>query len=201
MTSFFFIFLHQSGTRCPQRVGKQMRLRRLTFPRRLGSPEFHPPAARSALNVPLFEGLSEGLSPTRGENSTSPVIKLSVSNLPLNTNVPASRPTLPIGNSTAPANVREFPSPRVHFASEGLTRSQKFDRGSSNRKEPFPEPRALKRKERLSPFVNVISTFQLPIMSGDSARDRAAPHICANTIRINAGLAVTITAYCRFGLS
>jgi len=38
----------------------------------------------------------------RGENSTSPAIKLSVSNFPLNTNVPGSRPKLPIGNSIAP---------------------------------------------------------------------------------------------------
>jgi hypothetical protein len=48
-----------------------------------GFSEFYPSPARTALNVPLFEGLS----PTRGENSTSPVIKLSVSNFPLNTNV------------------------------------------------------------------------------------------------------------------
>src|SRR6266496_5485755 len=77
------------------------------FRRRVRSPEFYPPAARIALNVPLFEGPS----PTRGENSTSPVIEPSVPNFPLNTNVPASRPTLPIRNSTAPENVTEFPSP------------------------------------------------------------------------------------------
>ncbi|HEY2800555.1 MAG TPA: hypothetical protein VGI85_08175 [Chthoniobacterales bacterium] len=79
----------------------------LITPEQLEIPsEFYPPAARIALNVPLF-----GLSPTRGENSTWPVIKLGVSNLPLNANVPASRPTLPIGNSTAPENVTAFPSP------------------------------------------------------------------------------------------
>jgi hypothetical protein len=49
--------------------------------------------------------------------------------------------------------------------------------------------------------VNAISTFQLPIILGDCAWDKAAPPIWANTIRINAGLAITITAYCRFGLS
>jgi hypothetical protein len=46
-----------------------------------------------------------------------------------------------------------------------------------------------------------MSTFQLPIMLGDCAWDKAAPHVWANTIRINPGFAVTITAYCRFGLS
>jgi hypothetical protein len=48
--------------------------------------------ARTALNVPCFEGPS----PTSGEKSTSPVIKSGVSSLPLHVNVPASRPTLPI---------------------------------------------------------------------------------------------------------
>src|ERR1700682_2022130 len=99
-------------------------------------PEFHPPPARIALNVPLFEGPS----PTRGENVTSPVIDPSVSNFPLNTNVPASRPTLPSRNSTGPENVTEFPSPRVHFASEGLAGPHTFNFGSSSRKVPFPAP-------------------------------------------------------------
>ena len=72
--------------------------------------------ARTALNVPCFEGRS----PTSGEKSTSPVIKSGVSNFPLHVNVPASRPTLPIRNSTGPENVTEFRSPGVHFASEGL---------------------------------------------------------------------------------
>src|SRR5207244_10323656 len=98
-----------------------------------GLSEFHPPAARIALNVPLFEGLS----PMSGENSTSPVIKLSVSNFPLNTNVPASRPTLPSINSTRPENVTEFPCSWLHFASEGLAGPQTFNFGSSIRKVPF----------------------------------------------------------------
>jgi len=44
-----------------------------------------------------------------GENSTSPAIKFSVSNFPLNTNVPGSRPKLPIGNSIAPGVKPVFP--------------------------------------------------------------------------------------------
>src|SRR6266487_5892055 len=102
------------------------------------------PYPRTALNVPCFEGLS----PTRGENSTSPVIRSAVSNFPLKTNVPASRPTLPSINSTAPEKVTEFPSPRLHFASEGLAGPQNFNRGSSNRKVPFPALCASKRNER-----------------------------------------------------
>src|SRR5437660_12799054 len=111
-----------------------MRLRRLTFRRRVGSPEFHPPLARTALNVPCFDGLS----PTSGENSTSPVIRSAFSNFPLKTNVPASRPTLPSKNSTAPENVTELSSPRVHFASEGVADPQTFDLGSTSNKVPFP---------------------------------------------------------------
>src|SRR5437016_2077342 len=157
-----------------------MRPRRLTFRRRLGSPEFHPPAARIALNVPLFEGPS----PTRGENSTSPVIKLSVSNFPLNTNVPASRPTLPSMNSTGPEKVTEFPSPRLHFASEGLAGPHTFNFGSSSRKVPFPAPCASKRRERWSPLAKVISTFHLPSRLGDCVWAMAMEHSWAINIRI-----------------
>src|SRR5437667_11186119 len=99
-----------------------MRLRRLTFRRRVGSPEFYPPPARAALNVPCFEGLS----PTSGENSTSPLIRSAVSNLPLNIKLPASRPTLPSINSTGPDNVSEFSSPRLHFASDAVLSPQTF---------------------------------------------------------------------------
>ena len=125
----------------------------------------YPPPARIALNVPLFEGPS----PTRGENSTSPVIKLSVSNFPLHANVPASRPTLPSGNSTAPENVTEFPSPRVHFTGEGVAGPHTFNLGSRSRKVPFPESCASKRNERWFPLAKVISTFHLPIRFGDCA--------------------------------
>ena len=60
--------------------------------------------SRVALNAPCFDGLS----PTSGANSTSPLIESGVWNFPLNINVPASRPTFPSGNSTAPENVTEF---------------------------------------------------------------------------------------------
>src|SRR2546421_6537684 len=143
------------------------------------------PPARVALNVPCFEGLSL----TSGENSTSPVIRSAVSNFPLNTSVPASRPTLPSINSTGPENATEFPSPPVHFAAEGLAGPHTFNLGSSNRKVPFPALCASKRNERLSPFVNVMSTFQVPIMFGDCAWDKAARHVWATTIGINARVA------------
>src|SRR6266536_4564765 len=118
------------------------------------------PYPRTALNVPCFEGLS----PTSGENSTSPVIRSAVSNFPLKTNVPASRPTLPSINSTGPEKVTEFPSSRFHFACEGLASPQTFNFGSSSRKVPFPPACASKRSDRCSSFANVISMFHLPIM-------------------------------------
>jgi len=92
------------------------------------------PWLRVALNVPCFDGRS----PTSGANSTSPVIASGVSNFPLNVNVPGSRPTLPIGNSTAPENVTEFWSPGVHFASEGFAGPQRLNIGSISRKVPLP---------------------------------------------------------------
>ena len=123
----------------------------------------------------------------------SPVIEPSVPNFPFKINVPASRPTLPIGNSTLPENIMEPSSPWIHFASQGPASPQEFDFGSSSRKEPFPESRASKRNERLSPFPNVISTLQLPMMFKDCASDKPTPNIWANSIKINAGFAVTIT--------
>src|SRR5207245_1196786 len=136
------------------------------FPKAAGFPRgVHPPPARIALNVPCFEGLS----PTSGENSTSPVIRSAVSNFPLNTNVPASRPTLPSINSTGPEKVTELPSPRLHFASEGVAGPHAFNLGSTTRKLPFPSPCASNRRERGCSFANVISTFHLPIRSGDCA--------------------------------
>jgi hypothetical protein len=121
--------------------------------------------SRTALKVPSFDGLS----PTRGENSTSPVIKSGVSSFPLNVKVPASRPTLPIKNSTAPENVIAFSSPRLHCASEALDPSQTLDLGSAATKLPFPSARASKRTERCSSFAKVISAFQVPITLGDCA--------------------------------
>src|SRR5262249_23744834 len=126
---------------------------------------FQLPFARVALNVPCFEGLS----PTSGENSTSPVIKSGVSNFPLHTKVPASRPTLPRRNSTGPENVTAFPSPRTHFAPEGWAAPQAAERGSASARVPFPSLRASKCRERCSSFANVISTFHLPMRFGDCA--------------------------------
>jgi hypothetical protein len=171
-----------------------LRLRRLVLASSSGGPDpplkveravrnalaFYPSPARTALNVPCFEGRS----PRRGENSTSPLIEPSVSNFPLNTNVPGSRPTLPSINSTGPEKVTEFPSPRVQLASEGLAGPQTFNRGSSNRKEPFPVPCASKRNERWSSFAKVNSTFQLPIMFGDCAWVKATQDAWKINIRI-----------------
>src|ERR1700746_503024 len=98
---------------------------------------------RTALNVP---GL-EGLCPTKGENSTFPAIKSEVSNLPLNVKVPASRPTLPSGNSIGPEKVSDFASPRVHVASEGLISPHALAMGSINTKMPLPSGWASKRSE------------------------------------------------------
>ncbi len=66
------------------------------------------------------------------------MIRLAVSNFPVNTNVPASRPTLPIINSTAPEKVTEVLSPRLHFASEGVADPQTFERGSCSCNVPLP---------------------------------------------------------------
>src|SRR5438445_4552051 len=98
---------------------------------------------RTALNVPCLDGRS----PTDGENSTSPEIKSAVSNFPLQVNIPASRPTLPSRNSTGPENVTEFPSPRLHFASEDLAPLQTFAAGSVSCSDPFPPSCASKRTE------------------------------------------------------
>jgi hypothetical protein len=143
--------------------------------------------------VPCFEGLS----PTTGANSTSPVIASGVSNFPLNVNIPGSRPTLPSGNSTAPENVTEFWSPGVHFASEGFAGPHRLSIGSSSRKVPLPRSCASKRNERLFPSAKTISTFHLPIMSvsrtdssrgefGDCAWAMTTQHIWANNRRIKA---------------
>src|SRR5438552_11685667 len=80
---------------------------------------------RTALKVPCFDGRS----PTDGENSTSPEIKSAVSNLPLQVNVPASRPTLPSRNSTPAEKLTESLS-ELHFASKDVGAPQTFARGS-----------------------------------------------------------------------
>ena len=115
--------------------------------------------SRTALNVPSFDGPS----PTSGENSTSPVIKSAVSNFPLHVNVPASRPTLPRRNSTGPENVTEFPSPRVHFASEGLTPAQTLDCGSVTVKSAFSVALCIKAQETV--LLASKSNLDLPTAS------------------------------------
>src|SRR6476620_8491540 len=124
--------------------------------------------ARTALNVPCFEGPS----PTSGENSASPVIKSGLSNFPLRVKVPASRPTLPSRNSTGPEKVTELPSPGVHFASEGLEPPQALDCGSVTVRVPFPSPCASKRRKRCWSLAKVTSIFQLPFTVGESAAAR-----------------------------
>ena len=74
---------------------------------------------------------------------------------------------MPIGNSTDPENVTEFPWSLVHFASEGFTDPQALALGSTNRKDPFPPSCASKRSDRCSLFGNLISIFQVPIRFGD----------------------------------
>src|SRR4029453_1889835 len=143
--------------------------------------------SRTALNVPCFESLS----PTSGENSSSPVIKSGVSSLPLNVKVPASRPTLPIRNSTGPENVTEFPSPRVHFASEGLPPVQTLDCGSVTVRVPFPSLCASKRRKRCCSLAKVISRFHLPIMFGDSASAITKENVFTAITRIIARSAFT----------
>src|SRR5438874_9073985 len=113
---------------------KQRRLQFVLKPSLSSFPSVNPYCPRTALNVPCFEGLS----PTSGANSTSPLIESGVPNFPLNINVPGSRPTLPSGNSTAPENVTEFWSPGVHFASEGFAGPHRLNIGSTSRNVPLP---------------------------------------------------------------
>ena len=143
--------------------------------------------SRRALNTPCFDGRS----PTRGKKSTSPIIKSAVSNLPLQTNVPASRPTLPIRNSTGPENVTEFPTSRVHFASEGLASPQTLDSGLVTIRVPFPSLCASKRSECFLPSPKAMSTFQFPITFGDSAGAEAIKNVFTAAITINPLVAFT----------
>src|SRR5436190_10788443 len=159
-----------------------------------GRPAFIYFAPRTPLKVPCFEGRS----PTSGENSASPVIESGVSNLPLQVNVPASRPTLPSKNSTAPENVISFSSPRFHCASEALDPSQTLDLGSAATKLPFPSASASKRTERCSSFANVISTFQVPITLGDCASLTAMLWVIKIAISTEATLIVLHNSHCRF---
>src|SRR5262249_6462515 len=135
---------------------------------------------RTALNVPCFEGPS----PTSGEKSTSPVIKSGLSNFPLSVKFPASRPTLPIKNSTGPENVTELPSTAVHFASEGVPPPQALDRGSATARLPFPSPCASKRRKRCWSLAKVTSIFQLPVTVGESAFARTKENVFTTITRI-----------------
>ena len=150
-----------------------------------GSPYFF---SRTALNVPCFEGPS----PTSGEKSASPVIKSGVSNFPLSVKIPASRPTLPSGNSTGPENVNELPSPGVHFASEELAPPQTFDCGSVTVRVPFPSPCASKRRKRCWSLAKVMSIFQLPVTLGESASARTKENAFTATTRIIARTVFTV---------
>jgi len=143
--------------------------------------------ARTALNAPCFEGLSL----PSGENSASPVIRSALSNFPLHSNVPASRPTLPIRNSTGPENVTEFPSLRFHFASEGFAFPQTLDCGSVTVRVPFPSLCASKRRKRRCSLAKVTSRFHLPVTFGDSALARTKENVFTATTRINARVAFT----------
>jgi hypothetical protein len=143
--------------------------------------------SRTALNVPCFVSPS----PTSGEKSTSPVIKSGVSNFPLHVNIPASRPTLPRRNSTEPENVTSFPSPGVHFASEGWARPQALDCGSVTVKVPFPPLCASKRRNRCCSLAKVMSTFQLPVTFGDSALTGPKENVFTAITRIIARAAFT----------
>src|SRR5438093_1244065 len=105
--------------------------------------------------------------------------------------VPASRPTLPIRNSTGPEKVTEFPSLRVHFASEDVAGPHTFNFGSSSRKVPFPSPCASNRSARCSSFANVISAFHLPMRFGDCASAMTEQHVFTINVRINACAAFT----------
>ena len=144
--------------------------------------------SRTALNVPCFEGPS----PTSGEKSASPVIKSGLSNFPLSVKVPASRPTLPIRNSTGPENVTDFPSPGVHFASEGLAPPQTLDCGSVTVRVPFPSLCASKRRKRCWSLAKVTSIFQLPFTVGESAPARTKENVFTAITRIIARAVFTV---------
>jgi len=109
----------------------------------------------------------------------------------LHVNVPASRPTLPIRNSTRPESVTKLPSPRVHFASEGFAPPQTLDCGSVTVRVPFPSLCASKRRKRCCSLAKVISRFHSPIMFGDSALARTEENVFTITTRINARVAFT----------
>ena len=126
------------------------------------------------------------------------MIESGASNFPLNVKVPASRPTLPIKNSTAPENVIAFSSPRLHCASEALDPSQTLDLGSAATKLPFQSARASKRTERCWSFANVISTFQVPITLGDCASLTAMLWVIRIEISTRATLIMSRNPHCWF---
>src|SRR4029077_10972734 len=88
-------------------------------------------------------------------------------------------------------NVTEFPSPRVHFASEGFAGPQTLDCGSPATRVPLWSPCASKRTERCSWFAKLISTFHLPITFGDSASAKTKENVFTATARIIACAAFT----------
>ena len=122
------------------------------------------PQWRLALNSPVLAGtVAESFRfwPSL-KNDTFPEINLLVSNLPLSTRVPASRPTLPIANSVGPEMVTLSGAVCSHCACVGSAAGFKFDRTSRRRNEPFPSDVATNRKECYSVPENLNSTFQRP---------------------------------------
>src|SRR5581483_2003350 len=89
---------------------------------------------RVALKTPCLDGLS----PTAGEKSTSPVITSDPSNFPRHVKVPASRPTLPMRNSTGAEKVTAFAWSFDHFAAKDVGAPHVRARGSISASVAFP---------------------------------------------------------------
>ncbi len=136
---------------------------------------------RVALNVPVLDGTACGSfgSCSGGKRATSPEMEFSASNLPLQIKVPARRPTLPIGNSTGPANVTRCSSPCVHLAAAGSAGSTIFDLGSCTSREPAPAACASKRNARRVESVKVTVTAHRPAKLGACAWYNVVKQVCA----------------------
>src|SRR5262249_49332065 len=125
-------------------------------------------AVRFAVKSPVLAGTvpgSFGSCPTL-KKETLPEIELAVTKLPLKTRVPASRPTLPIGNSMAPEKVTLSGAACSHCAWVGSAGGFKFETVSSSSNAPLPPDAASNRNECSSIPENLNSTFQRPIRLG-----------------------------------